>query len=319
MVPRRNRVYGNASLKRPGTERGLLKRPETAIERKPDLKHILALLGSPRRLGNCEIMAKEIGRQLTIPHELKLIRLPDFNLAPCRGCYRCLVKGRCPIDDDFAVVADAILEADALLLIAPTYFLGPNASLKAFTDRGLALYPHLESLWGKPSVAVGIAGIPGKEGYTLLGLENFLTMLFADIRARRMVYGALPGEIFLSDHNRDMARTLAKALFETVSASSEPCCPLCRGTTFRFIDHQRVRCMLCSNEGTLATKGGKTQLDIRKADHDLFLTREDALAHREWLLSMKDRFKKQKDDLKRISNAYRTEGTWITAQQRADG
>jgi multimeric flavodoxin WrbA len=296
-----------------------LKRPEPAIERKSDLKHILALLGSPRRLGNSEIMAKEIGRQLTIPHELKLLRLPDFNLAPCRGCYRCLAKGRCFIDDDFVVVADAILEADALLLIAPTYFLGPNASLKAFTDRGLALYPHLESLWGKPSVAVGIAGIPGKEGYTLLGLENFLTMLFADIRARRMVYGALPGEIFLNDHNRDIARTLANALCEPASESSAPCCPLCGGTTFRFIDHHRVRCMLCSNAGTLATAGGKTQIDIRKGDHDLFLTREDALAHREWLLSMKDRFKKQKDDLKRISNAYRTDGTWITAQRKANG
>lgn len=297
----------------------LLERPVPAIERKSDLKHILALLGSPRRLGNSEIMAKEIGRQLTIPHELKLLRLPDFNLAPCRGCYRCLAKGRCPIDDDFAVVADAILEADALLLIAPTYFLGPNASLKSFTDRGLALYPHLESLWGKPSVAVGIAGIPGKEGYTLLGLENFLTMLFADIRARRMVYGALPGEIFLNDHNLAIARTLAMALCDPVSESVNPCCPLCGGTTFRFIDHHRVRCMLCSNAGTFATSEGETHIEIHKGDHDLFLTREDALAHREWLVSMKDRFRKQKDDLKRISNAYRTEGTWIRSQQRADG
>ena len=68
MVQRRNRVYGSASITLPGMACVLLKRPEPAIERKSDLKNILALLGSPRRLGNSEIMAKEIGRQLTIPH-----------------------------------------------------------------------------------------------------------------------------------------------------------------------------------------------------------------------------------------------------------
>lgn len=279
------------------------------------MTHVLALIGSPRRLGNCEIMAKEISRHLTIPHELKLLRLPDANLAPCRGCYRCLVKGRCHIDDDFTVVTEAILDADALILISPTYFLGPNASLKSFTDRGLALYPHIESLWAKPAVAVGIAGIPGKEGYTMLGLENFLTMLFADIRARQMVYGALPGEIFLNGHNRKIARKMAMALCEGVSEPLAPHCPLCGSTTFRFIDQDRVRCMLCSNEGTFSVSNGETRFDIHKDDHDLFLTREDALAHREWLLSMKDRFLKHKDALKRISNAYRTDGTWVTAKQ----
>jgi len=278
------------------------------------LKNILAILGSPRRLGNSEIMAKEICRHLNTPHELRLLRLPEFHLAPCRGCYLCLAKGRCPIKDDHALVTASILAADAIILATPTYFLGPNACLKSFTDRGLALYPHVESLWGKPAVAVGIAGIPGKEGYTMLGLENFLTMLFADIRARRMIYGALPGEIFLNDHNRDTARTLAAALSKPASDQPGPHCPLCGGATFRFIDHQRVRCMLCSNEGAFETTGGKPRFNIQKSDHDLFLTLEDALAHREWLLSMKARFKEQKDSLKKISSDYRHDGIWISPQ-----
>ena len=276
------------------------------------MKNILAILGSPRRLGNCEIMAKEICRHLSTPHDLSLLRLPEFHLAPCRGCYLCLLKGHCPIKDDHATVTEAILAADAIILAAPTYFLGPNACLKSYTDRGLALYPHIESLWGKPAMAVGIAGIPGKEGYTMLGLENFLTLLFADIRARRMIYGALPGEIFLNDHNRDVARKLAAALCEPVSEQLEPHCPLCGGATFRFIDHHRVRCMLCSNEGSFETIQGKPRFNIQSSDHDLFLTREAALAHRDWLLSMKARFKEQKDDLKKISSAYRDDGIWVT-------
>ena len=276
------------------------------------MKNILAILGSPRRLGNSEIVAKEIARRLIMPHQLKLLRLPDFNLAPCRGCYRCLFTGHCPIDDDYALVAEAILAADALILAAPTYFLGSNASLKRFTDRGLALYPQLESLWAKPAVAVGIAGIPGKEGYTMLGLENFLTTLFADIRDRRMIYGALPGEIFLDEENRRTASSLAAALFGEKRAPDTPCCPLCGGATFRFLSRDRVRCMLCSNEGRLETGAREVCLHIQRGEHELFLTREDALAHRDWLLSMKARFKDRKDDLKQISSTYRRDGHWIT-------
>ena len=276
------------------------------------MKNILAILGSPRRLGNSEIMAKEICRHLNTPHDLKLLRLPEFHIAPCRGCYFCLFKEHCPINDDHTTVTEAILAADAIILATPTYFLGPNACLKSYTDRGLALYPHIESLWGKPAVAVGIAGIPGKEGYTMLGLENFLTMLFADIRARRIIYGALPGEIFLNDHNRDMARALAMALSQPQTRQPGPQCPLCGGATFRFIDDHRVRCMLCSNEGAFEIINGKPQFDIQTSNHDLFLTREDALAHRDWLLSMKARFKEQKDGLKKISSDYRNDGIWIT-------
>ena len=280
------------------------------------MKRILALLGSPRRQGNSELMAKEICRHLTLPHELDLLRLPDFSLSPCRGCYLCLFKGRCHLEDDHAQVVEAILAADAILLIAPTYFLGPNASLKSFTDRGLALYPHVEALWGKPAIAVGIAGIPGKEGYTMLGLENFLTMLFADIRARRMIYGALPGEIFLNTENRETARVMAQALFGTPPDQPIPQCPLCGGTTFRFIEPNRVRCMLCSNDGQLEVDTDGIRLRIERGDHNLFLTREDALTHREWLLSMKARFREQKDTLKAITSDYRREGHWITPSSR---
>lgn len=64
------------------------------------MKKILGIIGSPRKLGNCEIMVKEISRQISIPHELNLLRLQDFNILPCRGCYTCLLKnGQCVLDD----------------------------------------------------------------------------------------------------------------------------------------------------------------------------------------------------------------------------
>ena len=42
--------------------------------------NILALVGSPRRLGNSELMVKEISRRIPDPHRLKLIRLSEMDI-----------------------------------------------------------------------------------------------------------------------------------------------------------------------------------------------------------------------------------------------
>ncbi len=276
------------------------------------MKKILGIVGSPRKLGNCEIFIKEILRSISEPHEFKLLRLTDFNIKACRGCYRCLFKeDGCPQADDFYFLLDEILASDALIVAVPTYFLGPNACLKQFIDRGLAIYSHAEKLWGKPSIGVGIAGIHGKEGYTLLGIESFLKLLLTEIKMTTMVYGALPGEVFVDEENRNIAVQLATALFSTESNPKHPSCPLCGGDTFRFMDGHRVRCMLCSNAGTLSLLDGEPVFSMDPSGHELFLTRSGVIKHREWLKGMKNRFIEQKDTLREITGPYRKEGIWI--------
>ncbi|MDM8535903.1 flavodoxin family protein [Desulfobacterales bacterium HSG17] len=276
------------------------------------MKKILAIISSPRKLGNSEIMVKEISRNISEPHELQLLRLSDFSILPCIGCYMCLVKNKgCVLKDDFNMLAEKIIDADALIVAAPTYFLGVNSCLKRFSDRGLALYPHAEKLWGKPAVGVGIAGIPGKEGSTLLGIESFIKLVLADMKQVRLIYGALPGEIFLNNENRDTARQLASALFEPAPEKHKSSCPLCGGKTFRFLGQDKVQCMLCSNMGTMTIQDNIPGFDIQKSEHELFLSLEEVIEHREWLLNMKSRFLKHKDELKKISLDYRKQGEWI--------
>ena len=80
------------------------------------MKEILGIIGSPRKLGNCEIMVKEISRQISITHELQLLRLQDFNILPCIGCYHCLFKeGQCVLDDDLKTITKAVVDADELM------------------------------------------------------------------------------------------------------------------------------------------------------------------------------------------------------------
>ncbi len=278
---------------------------------------VLALLTSPRTLGNCEIMAKEISRHIGTDHELKLLRLSDYRIKPCRGCYVCLFKDQaCPLEDDFYQVVEALAAADGWIVCTPAYFLGPNATLKVLLDRGLALYAHGDRLWRKPAVGIAIAGIPGKQGYTQLGLESFLKLLLADIKALRTIFGALPGEIFLNQSNRDAAVRIGHALFGSAQGAPEPCCPLCGGQTFRFEGDFSVRCMLCSNAGTIHLANKRPVLDIAPGDHDFFFSPEQARTHQKWLVGMKSRFVDQKRRLKQISLRYRYLGTWIKPANR---
>jgi multimeric flavodoxin WrbA len=276
------------------------------------MKEILGVIGSPRKMGNSEIIIKEIGRQITEPHELKLLRLSDFNIGACRGCYSCLAKKeQCVLGDDLYTIVDAICEADGIILAAPTYFLGANAVLKRFVDRSFSLYARNEQLFGTPSIGISIAGVPGKEGHCLLDVEKFLKMIFSDIKASQVLYAALPGEAVLSEANIQTAKELAEALFKPAPASAAQRCPVCGGDTFRLLGNNEIKCMLCSNLGTLDMSSGNPTIHISRSEHEMFLTRTDLIKHKDWLIGMKSRFMEKKDDLRAVSMDYREAGTWI--------
>ncbi|MFH0731072.1 MAG: flavodoxin family protein [Pseudomonadota bacterium] len=276
------------------------------------MKKILGIIGSPRKGGNCEIAIKEIGRNIPEPHELLLLRLDDFKILACRGCYGCLREGgQCVLKDDIHGILDAMCRADAIILAAPTYFLGANAGIKRFIDRAFSFYTHIDQMWGKPSLGICVAGIPGKEGHGLLGIENFLKIAMTDIKMTRVLYGALPGEIFLNEENRVTTTKMGMALFQPAPEPDTPRCPLCGSDTFRFLGGAGVRCMLCSNRGTMDTSSGAPVFAIEKSDHDFFLSKAEILKHRDWLVGMKNRFAELKPALKSVTLDYGKDGVWI--------
>ena len=269
------------------------------------MKKVLGIVGSLRTLGNCEIMLKAISREISVPHQLQLLRLPEFKLNYCNGCYRCLLAKRgCVLQDDLAGLLDAIGSADALILAVPTYFLAGPACLKAFVDRAISFYPRAGQLWGKPAVGLGIAGIEGKEGSTLLDIERFFTTLMAKNKSSRIVYGALPGETILNQDNLEVAKQLAAALFAEPVATPGLACSCCGGQTFRFYAENRVRCMLCSEAGSLRTSGGQTLIEMSPSEHPFLADEAAALNHRDWLLGMVGRFKQQKETLAKVREDY---------------
>lgn len=284
-------------------------------------KTLLGIVGSPRKHGNCELFIKELYGQLAQGWELKLVRLPELDIRPCIACYRCLFgEMKCIQKDDFQLVLQALVEADAYVVAAPTYLLGANASLKRFLDRGLSFYGWLDGLWAKPAAGVAIAGIEGMEGYTKLAVESFIKLTMGDLRGSAVVYGALPGEIFLSESGKKTAKRLADRLVgkkagEDQEEAAVPVCPSCGGDTFRLLPNGRLRCMLCSASGPYGWKEDKLWIETSPGEHPLFSSYESVKRHADWLREMKDKFMAKRKELKEVCRGYTQVGSWVRPER----
>ncbi len=275
------------------------------------MKNILGLIASPRTLGNCELIVKEISNHIPEEHELQLLRLQDFNIKPCRGCYTCLFRSnRCVIDDDYPQILSAIVNADALIIAVPTYCLGANATLKLFFDRCVASYSYANQLWNKPSISIGIAGINGMEGSTRLDLEKFTSLMLFDNKATEILYSAFPGEVFMNEKNLKKAAALGRALLGERLQDNGPACPICGGKSFRFLGGDRVKCLLCSQSGYISMESGSPVFDITK-EYGIFTTREEAQNHYQLLKDKRTEYRVKRELLNQIIQHYLDRGNWI--------
>lgn len=95
-----------------------------------------------RKDQNCDICVKQalLGAQAA-GAEVSFINTMNLKIGHCTGCGACdkrREKGgpsRCVIRDDFPFVEDAVLEADAIIVAAPVYVLGPVGQYKNLVDR----------------------------------------------------------------------------------------------------------------------------------------------------------------------------------------
>ncbi len=281
------------------------------------MKTLLGIIASPRKLGNSELFVRELRAQLSGFWELKLMRLPELDIRPCRGCYRCIIGEKvCPLKDDFHLVMESLIQSDAYVVAAPTYFLGAHATLKGVLDRGLSFYDHVDELWGKPAVGVAIAGNEGREGYTKLAVESFIKLTMGDLRGSAVLYGALPGEIFIGNEGKETAKRLAQALICGEETNTDvPACPLCGGDTFRFLPNSQVRCMLCSNTGYYECEENRLQCHIVVGEHPWFLSYESSKRHNDLLREKKEDFIGRREELKAITQQDTQEVTWIRSER----
>jgi len=100
------------------------------------MKNVLIILGSPRKHGNSELLARQAGEGIKkAGGSAEYIRLNGLNIAPCQGCGNCDSSGNCIVKDDMTELYTRVDVADALLLVSPVYFYGLTGQCKIFIDR----------------------------------------------------------------------------------------------------------------------------------------------------------------------------------------
>lgn len=114
-------------------------------------KKIVVITGSPRKNGNSFAMtdafikaAEEKGYSVT------RFDAAMMKIGGCHACETCFKTGKaCSFDDDFNIIAPAILEADAVVFTMPVYWYSIPAQIKGVIDRIFSLVVGGKNVAGK--------------------------------------------------------------------------------------------------------------------------------------------------------------------------
>ena len=87
-------------------------------------KKIVVITGSPRKDGNSFAMTDAFIRAAQAKgHTVTRFDAAMMKIGGCHACETCFKTGKaCSFDDDFNLIAPAVLEADALVFTIPVYW-----------------------------------------------------------------------------------------------------------------------------------------------------------------------------------------------------
>lgn len=95
---------------------------------------IVALLSSPRKRGNSELLVEEVLKGIE-GATVKKHHLNQLSIKGCQACLGCKEKENCVIKDDATEILEDIKEADAVIFATPVYMWQMTGQLKTLVDR----------------------------------------------------------------------------------------------------------------------------------------------------------------------------------------
>ena len=100
-------------------------------------KKIVVITGSARKSGNSVARTEAFVKAAEEKgHAVTRFDAALKQVGGCRACETCFKTGKaCSFDDDFNVIAPAILEADAVVFTMPVYWYSIPAQIKGVIDR----------------------------------------------------------------------------------------------------------------------------------------------------------------------------------------
>lgn len=277
---------------------------------------ILGIVCSHRYLGNCDIMVKAVARAAGEEHELALLRLDDFYIRQCRGCYKCTgPEGRCVQEDDLEFIIEKLLWADGVIIASPTYVRGPSGLLNCLASRVIAVDQHLDELWKKPSVIIQAYGPEGDQGYAMMALLAQAQMLALDVKDHACILGALPGESLMNETNARRIEAMGKALFGAGHEPEEGECPYCGSNLWRYKSPEAAECPICLTPLTYTVNDGAITVTYGESPTQVF--GYDWLDHHfraDLSAGVKD-FAQTKAVLKAVRDQYKGDYNWLKKEE----
>ncbi len=164
---------------------------------------VLAIVGSPRKNGNTDVVVQKVLEgAVEKGAETETIYINDLDFRACQGCGLCNVMADCKLKDDMTDVYKKLEEADAFVFGSPIYFDQFTGQMRSFLDRCYALVdaelkPRLPV--GKNAVLVRAQGDSNGSTYENVFDEfgNILKLFFGMTVTDRLVAAGydLPGSV----------------------------------------------------------------------------------------------------------------------------
>jgi multimeric flavodoxin WrbA len=271
-------------------------------------KNLLGIIGSYRKVGNSEIIAKTVAEKME-GWTLSLIRLPLLKIDPCKGCYACLFPDiPCNIKDDMQWLFDRMIEADSIIFAVPNYILGPVGIVKMIADRSLQASCLFDILQGKPTAIALTMGKEEYRGYADTSLLAQVSSLGFKVSALEIFVGTHPGEAALLEGYQERIDRLSQSLLcrDQVPGeiTSNSRCPRCHSDLFRFVTGE-IECALCKSRAVIKNK----TMDFHYFHPEFGPEQHDE--HMKWLIGKKEEYQLIKEKLAEIRENYR-EGNWLS-------
>jgi len=175
---------------------------------------ILALIGSPRKGSNTDLLVDQVLRGAQDRGNLaEKIYLYDHQILSCLDCRSCKKYDfTCPLKDEMLWIYPRIEKADLIIFGTPVYWYGPTAKMKLLIDR---LRPFIAS--GRLKNKRWVLVTPSEEGASCCGplmdmFEMSLNYLGMEFAGSILAKAYERGEIRDNDEEMNKAYELGVSL-----------------------------------------------------------------------------------------------------------
>ena len=137
---------------------------------------IVGICGSPKKERSSTRFLLETALEAVPDGQTELLNISDYNILHCTGCDSCVRKKPCPqsANDDMPKIEKELIDADAIIIAATSYFTSVHGVLKDFIDRSRAMKMNDHQLKDKVFGAITYAGLRyGGQGHVIDVLNRY--------------------------------------------------------------------------------------------------------------------------------------------------